>query len=80
MTLREYVGRPHPDGEATVAHAATHYRWTPGGRTHGRCPHCGADLELSERHVLVTLSRPAGEDERRHLCDEACVAAWLEGE
>ncbi|MFC7097563.1 DUF7576 family protein [Halobaculum marinum] len=80
MTLSEFVGRSHPDGGATVAHAATHYRWTPGRSTRGRCPQCGAELELSERHVLVTLSREIGGDDRHHLCDEACVAAWLGGE
>jgi len=79
MTLREYVGRRHPNG-ATVAHAATHYRWTPGGRAHGRCPNCDAELELSERHVLLTLSGEIGGDERHHLCDERCVAAWLADE
>jgi len=79
MTLREYVGRRHPNG-ATVAHAATHYRWTPGSRAHGRCPNCDAELELSERHVLLTLSGDIGGDERHHLCDERCVAAWLANE
>lgn len=80
MSLTEYVGRSHPEEEATVAHAATHYRWTPGGRSRGECRNCGAELELSERHVLVTLSRPFAGDARRHLCDESCVAAWLDEE
>ncbi|SHH67421.1 DUF7576 family protein [Halobaculum gomorrense] len=77
MTLREFVGRCHPNGNATVAHAATHYRWSPGSRTRSRCPNCGTELELSERHVLVALSGEIGGDDRYHLCDEACVAAWL---
>ncbi|UIP00244.1 hypothetical protein Hbl1158_02415 [Halobaculum sp. CBA1158] len=77
MTLKQYLGQPHPDGDATVVRASTHYRWTPGERSLEACPSCGAELTLSERHVLVTLSRPVGGDERRHLCDERCVDAWL---
>ncbi|WP_277554258.1 DUF7576 family protein [Halobaculum limi] len=80
MALNEFVGRLHPDGKATVARAATHYRWTPGSQSRGRCPACDAELELSERHVLVTLSREFGGDERHHFCTESCVAAWLGGE
>ncbi|WP_348613088.1 DUF7576 family protein [Halobaculum rarum] len=79
MTLREYVGRRHPNG-ATVAHAATQYRWSPGNRTHSECSNCDAELELSERHALITLSVEIGGDERHHLCDKRCVAAWLTDE
>ncbi|WP_435126769.1 DUF7576 family protein [Halobaculum sp. D14] len=77
MELTEYVGTRHPNEEATVARATPHYRWKPAGVVRARCRHCGTELELSQRHVLVTLSQPVGGDERHHLCDEQCVDGWL---
>jgi hypothetical protein len=77
MSLSEYEGRTLPGGDATIAHVVRHCRWKPEGSTWSRCRNCDAELDLSERHVLVAAGRD-GSGDRYHLCDDGCVAGWLD--
>jgi len=82
MALTDYVGRTPPEGaEGTrIDRVTTHRVWTVESETTAACANCGAGLSLGERHLLVRLvSRSATADvDRRYLCDEACVAEWVD--
>lgn len=80
MALSRYTGlTPRTlDQQRRITRAVTHHHWTPTEETRAQCDHCGADLNLHERHVLVTTE--SGDGTKRHyLCNERCVADWVDG-
>ncbi|SEO40225.1 hypothetical protein SAMN04487948_102251 [Halogranum amylolyticum] len=82
MELSKYVGRTPRDyeGETTVERVASHRRWDVDVERRGDCSHCGAELELRERHLLVTLTGRSGNDgERHYLCGQSCLDEWFTG-
>ncbi|MFB6126439.1 MAG: hypothetical protein ABEJ79_03960 [Halolamina sp.] len=80
MTLSEYTGRALPDDEeGTVRRVTAHHRWTPAAEAYESCRNCGLDVRLRERHVLV-VSEVGDAVERSHLCNEGCIAEWLNDE
>jgi hypothetical protein len=84
MSLSDYAGRtPAGEGgtELVVGRVIPRRVWDVRSESRGRCANCDAELRLRERHVLATLvERPnRGATRRRFLCDERCVAEWVDG-
>jgi hypothetical protein len=79
VALSEYTGlTPTAEPDLVVDRVAQHYRWTMDDTETVHCSHCGAVLDLHERHLLVTLSTGESDPvERRHLCHEHCLQQWL---
>jgi hypothetical protein len=80
MALSEYTGRTPRgyDQETTVERVAPHQRWDVDGERQGDCSNCGEELQLREKHLLVTLTRKPGRNaERHHLCGQPCLDEWL---
>lgn len=83
MALSDYTGRtPHDESGMVVGRVSQHHRWSMDAERTARCSCCESELDLHERHVLVTLTEradylPAG---KRHLCDEGCLEEWLGAE
>jgi hypothetical protein len=83
MALSDYTGRtPRETGEVgEVRRVSRHTQWTVGDTARSDCASCDNQIDLGERHVLVTLSVDGNADSsRRHLCDETCLEDWLDGE
>jgi hypothetical protein len=81
MGFAEFTGRtPQGYGEGTVIERVSrHHRWTVGREAWSDCTHCGSELRLRDRHLLVRLAG-AGEASRRvHVCDERCLTEWVGG-
>ncbi|XVH30803.1 hypothetical protein ACNS7O_10420 [Haloferacaceae archaeon DSL9] len=81
MGLSEYTGLTPPgfDEGTEIRRIAPHRLWDRNGATHEACVHCGRELALAERHLLVRLTvagSPSAED-RRYLCDGRCADEWL---
>ncbi|WP_267643048.1 hypothetical protein [Haloarchaeobius amylolyticus] len=80
MALSEYVGRPSPTGGATVVRVAPHSHWRPGRNRTEPCAHCGEELDLASRHVLVEVEdEETGETDRLFFQNERCLDEWFEG-
>jgi hypothetical protein len=78
MALSDYAGRsPHGRTDATVLRVTPHRLWRPGDEATETCPHCGEELTLSEKHLLVVLDE-GGERTRKYFRDEDCVRGWLD--
>ena len=81
MGLSEYTGRTPAGDEhgSVIDRVSRHHRWGIDGESEGECVNCGSRLRLRERHLLVRLAESAGgtADDRRHLCDERCLEAWI---
>jgi hypothetical protein len=83
MALSDYTGQsPRGTGDAgEVRRVSRHTQWTVGDGARADCAACDGQIDLGERHVLVTLSDEGNADSpRRHLCDETCLREWLDGE
>jgi hypothetical protein len=81
MALSKYVGlTPRGyDQNTTVERVASHHRWDVDVERQGDCSNCGKELQLREKHLLVTLTeRPGRDAERHHLCGQPCLDEWLD--
>ncbi|MFB6068576.1 MAG: hypothetical protein ABEJ90_01455 [Halobacterium sp.] len=81
MDLDRHVGEsPTGDDARTVEHVTHHRRWSPNGDSTDTCPNCGAEFDLADRHVLVTLTGAARDQSRHYFCGADCVGEWLDAD
>ncbi|WP_435360731.1 DUF7576 family protein [Haloarchaeobius sp. DFWS5] len=78
MALSEYVGRATPAGNQKIIHVAPHSHWRPGKERTEPCAHCGENIVLSKRHVLVEVEdSETGETQRQYVKNETCLSEWF---
>jgi hypothetical protein len=78
MALSDYRGQtPRGETEAVIDRVTAHRVWDVGSDPAETCDNCETNLPLDERHLLVTL-REAGRARQVYLCDERCVAEWVD--
>ena len=81
MEFSKYVGLTPRDYDqtTTVERVASHHRWDVDVERCGDCSNCGTELNLRERHLLVTLTERSGRDGGRHyLCGQSCLDEWVD--